>query len=88
MVARCLDLATRHCTVPFRIPADGFYEWRHDGNRKVQVWIHLKTKELFAFAGALGLMAQRGAGDVLNTFTIITTEPNALPRPIHNRMPV
>lgn len=27
-------------------------------------------------------------GDVLHTFTIITTEPNTLLRPIHNRMPV
>jgi putative SOS response-associated peptidase YedK len=24
------------------IPADGFYEWRREGNRKVPVWIHLK----------------------------------------------
>ena len=23
------------------IPADGFYEWRREGNRKVPVWIHL-----------------------------------------------
>ena len=27
-------------------------------------------------------------GDVLHIFTIITTEPNTLVRPIHNRMPV
>jgi len=33
------------------IPADGFYEWRREGNRKVPVWIHLKKKEPFAFAG-------------------------------------
>jgi putative SOS response-associated peptidase YedK len=33
-------------------------------------------------------MAKPSGGDVLNTFTIITTDPNALVRPIHNRMPV
>ena len=27
------------------IPADGFYEWRREGNRKVPMWIHLKNKE-------------------------------------------
>jgi putative SOS response-associated peptidase YedK len=27
-------------------------------------------------------------GDVLNTFTIITTDPNSLVKRIHNRMPV
>lgn len=27
------------------IPADGFYEWRRDGNRKVSMWIHLKNKQ-------------------------------------------
>jgi putative SOS response-associated peptidase YedK len=33
------------------IPADGFYEWRREGNRKVPVWFHLKNKQPFAFAG-------------------------------------
>ena len=33
------------------IPADGFYEWRKEGKRKVPLWVHRKTKEPFAFAG-------------------------------------
>ena len=33
------------------IPADGFYEWRKEGRRKVPMWVHLKTKEPFALAG-------------------------------------
>ena len=69
------------------IPADGFYEWRREGNGKVPVWIHLKKKEPFAFAGLWDSWRPQ-EGDVLNTFTIITTEPNSLLRPIHNRMPV
>jgi putative SOS response-associated peptidase YedK len=32
------------------IPADCFYEWRREGNRKVPIW-HLKNKQPFAFAG-------------------------------------
>jgi putative SOS response-associated peptidase YedK len=70
------------------IPADGFYEWRREGNRKIPVWIHLKKKEPFAFAGLWDSWRDFDSGDVLNTFTIITTDPNALVRRIHNRMPV
>jgi putative SOS response-associated peptidase YedK len=33
------------------IPADGFYEWRKEGKGKVPMWVHLKNKEPFAFAG-------------------------------------
>ena len=70
------------------IPADGFYEWRREGNRKVPVWIHLKNKEPFAFAGLWDSWLDRYSGEVLNTFTIITTDPNSMLRSIHNRMPV
>jgi putative SOS response-associated peptidase YedK len=70
------------------IPADGFYEWRREGNRKVPVWIHLKNKEPFAFAGLWDTWRDFDSGSALDTFTIITTDPNSLLRPIHNRMPV
>jgi putative SOS response-associated peptidase YedK len=40
------------------IPADGFYEWRKEGKRKVPMWVHLKTREPFAFAGFVGRMTQ------------------------------
>ena len=50
-------------------------------------WIHLKDKKPFAFAG-LWDMWRDAEGETLYTFTIITTVPNALLRPLHNRMPV
>ena len=37
------------------IPANGFYEWRREGNRKVPIWIHLRDKKPFAFAGLWNL---------------------------------
>jgi putative SOS response-associated peptidase YedK len=70
------------------IPADGFYEWRRDGNRKIPVWIHLKKNEPFAFAGLWDCWRDFDAGSELYSFTIITTEANAFVRPIHSRMPV
>src|SRR5262245_4845694 len=55
------------------IPADGFYEWRREGNHKIPLWIHLKNKEPFVFAGLWALWRNPELGDVLSTFTIITT---------------
>jgi len=69
------------------IPADGFYEWRKEGRRKVPMWVHLKSKEPFAFA-RLWDVWRKPDGKRVESFTIITTEPNELVRPVHNRMPV
>jgi putative SOS response-associated peptidase YedK len=33
------------------IPADGFYEWRKEGKRKVPMWVHLKSREPLGLAG-------------------------------------
>lgn len=71
------------------IPADGFYEWQKvDGSKtKVPMRIVLKSREPFAFAGLWDTW-QKPDGRELQSFTIITTGPNELMRPIHNRMPV
>jgi len=67
--------------------AQGFYEWRKEGRRKVPMWVHLKTKEPFALA-ELWDVWRKPDGKKVESFTIITTEPNELIEPIHNRMPV
>ena len=70
------------------IPADGFYEWQKRGEKdKVPMYIHLKNRELFAFAG-LWEVWHGPEGEELRTCTILTTAPNDLVRPIHNRMAV
>ena len=51
------------------------------------MWVHLKTKEPFALAGLWDVW-RKPDGKRVESFTIITTEPNELVRPIHNRMPV
>lgn len=61
--------------------ADGFYEWKHVGSKKIPYRFTLKNKEPFAFAG---LWDSHGEEE----FAIITTTPNALAKEVHNRMPV
>lgn len=65
----------------------GFYEWQVQGHAKQPMWIGLKSRRPFAFAG-LWEQWHPQEGDAIETCTIITTEPNALMVPIHNRMPV
>jgi len=72
---RCLILAT------------GFYEWQAQGRTKQPMWIGLRSRRPFAFAG-LWEHWKPAEGESLDTCTIITTEPNDLMAPIHNRMPV
>jgi len=69
------------------IPANGFYEWTKDGKAKKPMFVHLKDQSLFAFAG-LWEIWQSPDGGGLRTCTILTTEPNDLIAPLHNRMAV
>lgn len=67
--------------------ADGFYEWRKEGKGKVPMWFKLKTSEPFVFAGLWDVW-KKADGEMLRTYTVVTTEPNEVLAPIHNRMPV
>ncbi|GAB2795625.1 putative SOS response-associated peptidase YedK [Hymenobacter luteus] len=68
--------------------ADSFYEWQATTRGKVPHRILLASEEPFAFAGLWDEWLNRDTGEVHPTFTIITTAPNSLMAPIHNRMPV
>ncbi|MBI9033789.1 MAG: SOS response-associated peptidase [Bacteroidales bacterium] len=65
--------------------SDGFFEWKKDRN-KTAYYISLKDHKLFAMAGLWDVWAD-AEGKELNSFTIITTEPNSMMKSIHNRMP-
>ncbi len=68
------------------IPASGFYEWKKEEGGKQPYYICHKEKQPFSLAG---LWERWDKGDqVLETCTILTTEPNKLVAPLHNRMPV
>ncbi len=77
-------LARRRCLVP----ADGFFEWKHEGKRTPTqaMYIHPRDRHAFAFAG---LWARtRTEDDELLSFAIVTGPPSELVAPIHDRMPV
>ena len=77
-------LKKRRCLVP----ADSFFEWqRLDAKSKRPFAIGLKSGEPFAFAGLWESWRPKD-GESLETFTILTTDPNEVMEPIHNRMPV
>lgn len=69
--------------------ADGFYEWTADlnGRGKVPVRIRLRSRRPFAFAG-LWDGWRDPKGELIRTYTILTTQPNAFMTPIHHRMPL
>lgn len=69
------------------VPATGFFEWKHVNKEKIPYYIRLKDRDLFAFAGLYDTWHD-AQDHPLTTFTIITTTPNSLMEPIHNRMPV
>jgi len=68
------------------VPADGFYEWKRDEN-KIPYRIVLKNGDPFAMAGIWEKWVSSD-GEIIHSFSIITTEPNELMAPIHDRMPV
>ena len=71
------------------IVADGFYEWRVvTGGRKQPVRFSRIDEEPFAFAGLWPSWADRESGELIESCTIITTRPNELVAPVHDRMPV
>ena len=71
------------------ILADGFYEWKQQPGTKAKTphFIRLKSGRPFAFAGLWDTW-QSPDGGTVKSATIITTAPNSLMAPIHNRMPV
>ena len=68
------------------VPATGFYEWKKTARGRVPYYLCLKDHSLFSFAGLYDHWRSPD-GQNLTTFTIVTTEPNSLVNPLHDRMP-
>jgi putative SOS response-associated peptidase YedK len=68
------------------ILADGFFEWKSEGGRKVPYHITLTDRSVFAFAG-LWERWKSPEGIEIRSCVIITLAANDFMRPIHHRMP-
>jgi putative SOS response-associated peptidase YedK len=69
------------------VPASGFYEWRSTPAGKEAYLLRRQSGGPFAFAGLWEPPNPREPGSEA-TCAIVTTDPNELLRPIHDRMPV
>jgi putative SOS response-associated peptidase YedK len=73
------------------IPVKGFFEWQHVGAKKIPWYIYHAENEIISFAGLWDEWIETSTGELVSTFSIITTSANDLMTDIHNsgkRMPV
>jgi len=73
------------------IPADGFFEWMDVNKKKYPHYIFMKNQELFCFAGIYANWTDKETGELMQSFSILTTDANPMMEKIHNlkkRMPV
>ncbi len=82
------------------VPADGFYEWKAlhaddtaeaagKGKQEKQPYgFSLRSERLFAFGGLWDAWKDPATGEWLQSFAIITVEPNELTATVHDRMPL
>lgn len=70
--------------------AQGFYEWlkKNNGKEKIPHFIKRKDGKLMCMAGLWDCVQYEGSDEKLYTYTIITTDPNAQLKFLHDRMPV
>ncbi|RLD51893.1 MAG: SOS response-associated peptidase [Bacteroidetes bacterium] len=74
---------------------DGFYEHHHYKGKAYPFFIHRKDNGLLPIAGLWSEWTDKDTGEMMNSFTIVTTKGNGLMAKIHNnpklsepRMPV
>jgi len=74
------------------VPADGFYEWQRgtgkSGTPKVPHLFRRIDEAPLAIAGLYEAWTDRQSGEIVESCTLLTTEANAIVRPVHHRMPV
>ena len=70
------------------VPATGFYEWRKgDDGKKAPYFISRADDQPLLMAGIWDVW-EKGEGDPLHSFSIITRDANEFMRDLHQRMPV
>ena len=81
------SIAGKRCLVP----STGFFEWQSVHSKKYPYFINLKSCPTFSMAGLWDEWTDIDTGEIIKTFSILTTKANSLMERIHNtkkRMPV
>ena len=73
----------RRCIVPLT----GFYEWKRTGKARQPFNVRRKDGRVFGVAG-LWERLESGGQEPLESCLVLTTTPNGVVAPIHDRMPV
>jgi putative SOS response-associated peptidase YedK len=68
------------------VPATGWREFKPEGKKKQPYQFRL-TRHVFAFAGLWSRWASPD-GELVDSFAVVTTPPNASAAPYHDRMPL
>lgn len=79
------DAFKRHRCV---VPASGYYEWLKRPDGKQPYFISAADGGVLSLAGLWDQWRNPETNELMNSFTIIVTDANALTGPIHDRMPV
>lgn len=80
-------IASKRCIIPIT----GFFEWRDCNKQKYPYYITLKDESIFSLGGIFDTWTNKTTGEIVNSFSIITTPANPLMAKIHNmkeRMPL
>jgi putative SOS response-associated peptidase YedK len=83
---RAAALSGKRCL----IPVTGFFEWYTQGSKKFPFYINTSDQKIASIAGLWEEWADPETGEVIPTYTLLTTEANSLLAAIHNskkRMP-
>lgn len=75
---------SRRCIVPI----SGFYEWKREGKTKTPYAISLVDEPIMSIAGIWEHWESPENGDIVESFSIVTTSANEFMQQIHTRMPV
>ncbi len=73
------------------LPVSSFYEWRHEGNKKIPYRIYVWDNEIFSLGAVYEIWKNPTTGELVQSFSIITTPANPLMAYVHNsklRMPL
>lgn len=68
------------------VVADGFYEWRREGKRRIPHYFRLPDGEAFGMAG-LWAVWHDPSGNRLSSFAVVTRRAEGAVATIHDRMP-